>query len=393
MNSDPDNRALLPAGLHDLLPPDADHEAAVIRTLLTAFARHGYDQVRPPLVEFETGLTGNAGQTLADQMFRVMDPVSQRMMGVRADMTLQVARIAETRLVHAPRPLRLSYADHVLQVRGSQLRPERQFVQAGVELIGSAAVAADVEIVVLAGEALHAVGVATPSIDLNSPAIVAHTVADLDLSRGEVAAIRAALDHKDSATVRQLTARNRLDGSPTARLLEALVSLAGDADATLAGLRALSLSRAAAAEVERLSAVVDGVRRASPDLALTVDPVEYRGFEYQTSVSFTAFARGVRGELGRGGRYVTQAGEPATGFSLYLDSIMRAVGPPARPKRVFLPFSTSLETARDLRRQGWMTVAGLEPATDGRREALRLGCSHIACADGAPVPVTPDEQG
>ena len=230
MNPDPDNRALLPAGLHDLLPPDADHEAAVIRTLLEAFSRLGYDQVRPPLVEFESGLSGNAGQMLADQMFRVMDPVSQRMMGVRADMTLQVARIAETRLVHAPRPLRLSYADHVLQVRGSQLRPERQFVQAGVELIGSDAVAADVEIVVLAGEALRAAGVATPTIDLNSPAIVAHILADIDLERREIAAIRAALDHKDAATVRQLTGRNGLAGSPTARLLDALIGLAGDAD-------------------------------------------------------------------------------------------------------------------------------------------------------------------
>ena len=160
MNSEHDNRALLPAGLHDLLAPDADHESAVIRTLVDAFACHGYDQVRPPLLEFESGLVGNAGQALADQMFRVMDPVSQRMMGVRADMTLQVARIAETRLVHAPRPLRLSYADHVLQVQGSQLRPERQFVQAGVELIGSDAVSADVEIVMLAGEALHVAGVA-----------------------------------------------------------------------------------------------------------------------------------------------------------------------------------------------------------------------------------------
>lgn len=384
MNSDPDKSALLPNGLHDLLPPEADHEAATIRMLLDAFARHGYDQVRPPLVEFETSLTGAGGQTLADQMFRVMDPVSQRMMGVRADLTLQVARIAASRLVHAPRPLRLSYADHVLQVRGSQLRPERQFVQAGVELIGTDAVGADVEIVLLAVEALRAAGVAAPSIDLNSPAIVARLLAGFDLSGSEIAAIRAALDHKDAATMRQIAGRNGLGGSAMARLLEALIGLAGDAEDTLQSLRALDLGDSATEEVERLAAVVDGVRRAAPDLALTLDPVEYRGFEYQTSVSFTAFARGVRGELGRGGRYVTQAGEPATGFSLYLDSIMRAVGAPAVRERVYLPTGTAVEAARALRDAGWVTVAGLEPDSDARSEAERLGCSHVLDTSGAP---------
>lgn len=388
MSSDAENRALLPAGLHDLLPPDAAHEAEIIRTLLRVFARFGYDQVRPPLVEFETGLKGDAGASLTDQIFRVMDPVSQRMMGVRADITMQVARIAESRLVEAPRPLRLSYADHVLQVQGSQLRPERQFVQAGVELVGSATESADIEIVVLAGEALREAGVKAPTIDLNSPAIVAHILADLDVSDSERAALRAALDHKDAATVKQITGENGIAGSSTALLLDVLVGLAGEADQTLEGLQALALPDRAAAEVARLAAVITGIRQADPDLPLTLDPVEYRGFEYQTSVSFTAFGTGVRGELGRGGRYVTNAGEPATGFTLYLDSLMRAVGPPVRVDRLFLPFATPVERAQDLRAQDWVTVSGLDPAADDRTEARRLGCSHILGADGAIEPVT-----
>src|SRR3546814_6985081 len=99
-------------------------------------------------------------------MFRVMDPVSQRMMGRRNDVTLQVARIAATRLRDAVRPLRMAYAGQVLRVRGSQLRPERQFAQAGFELIGSDALAADVETGVLAAEAVAALGVPGLSLDL-----------------------------------------------------------------------------------------------------------------------------------------------------------------------------------------------------------------------------------
>src|SRR5271155_427425 len=132
-------RALLPAGLRDGLPPDAAQRAAVIERLIAEFGAHGYERVEPPLVEFEDSLLpakASGGPGGGPEIFRLMDPLSQRMMGVRADMTIQVARIATTRLASRPRPLRLSYAGDVLRVKGTQLRPERQFVQVGAELIG-----------------------------------------------------------------------------------------------------------------------------------------------------------------------------------------------------------------------------------------------------------------
>src|SRR5580692_12745911 len=152
-------RALLPAGLRDGLPPDAAQRAAVIERLIAEFGAHGYERVEPPLVEFEDSLLPS-GPGAGPEIFRLMDPLSQRMMGVRADLTIQVARIATTRLAARPRPLRLSYAGDVLRVKGSQLRPERQFVQVGAELIGAPSVAADVEVVRLAADALAAIGVA-----------------------------------------------------------------------------------------------------------------------------------------------------------------------------------------------------------------------------------------
>src|SRR5215469_11076161 len=135
MNETP-HPALLPTGLYDLLPPEAEVEAEVTARLMGVLASHGYEQVKPPLVEFEDTLLAGAGAVMASDTFRTMDPTSHRMIGVRADMTPQVARIAATRLSHKPRPLRLSYAGQVLRVRGSQMRPERQVGQAGAELIG-----------------------------------------------------------------------------------------------------------------------------------------------------------------------------------------------------------------------------------------------------------------
>ena len=139
-------KARLPAGLRDVLPPDAAAETETTARLLAAFASRGYEQVDPPLLEFEESLLIGAGAATAEQTFRLMDPVSHRMMGLRTDITVQVARIATTRLRNLPRPLRLCYAGQVLRVKGTQLRPDRQFGQAGIELIGSDSSAADAEI-------------------------------------------------------------------------------------------------------------------------------------------------------------------------------------------------------------------------------------------------------
>src|SRR5271155_1993879 len=171
MTDEPPNPALLPAGLRDMLPPDAETEASAVEALMEAFAAHGYARVKPPLLEFEDSLLAGSGAAVAEQTFRLMDPDSQRMMGLRADTTPQVSRIATTRLVNAPRPLRLSYAGQCLRVRGSQLAPDRQMAQAGIELIGSAVPAADAGVVLFGAEALAAVGLTNVSFDLTVPTL------------------------------------------------------------------------------------------------------------------------------------------------------------------------------------------------------------------------------
>ncbi|MEE8272556.1 MAG: ATP phosphoribosyltransferase regulatory subunit [Alphaproteobacteria bacterium] len=374
------HKALLPAGFHDVLPPDAGHEAAVVERLMAVLASHGYARVKPPLVEFEETLLGGVGTAMAKETFRLMDPISQRMMAVRADMTLQIARIADSRLGSAPRPLRLGYAGQVLRVKGSQLRPERQFAQVGAELIGTAEPAADVEVAALAATALRAVGAANLSIDLKSPVLVTALLDEMPPPADRAAPLRHALDRKDAAMVGEI-------GGAAAPPLAALMAATGRAVDALPALERLKLPGAAAAERDRLVEVARLVADAAPDLVVTVDPVEHRGFEYHIGVSFTLFARGVRGELGRGGRYRTgTGGSPATGVTLFMDSVLRALPPPATPDRLYLPFGTARGDADRWRGDGWVTVAGLAPAADAAAEARRLGCSHVL-ADGAVRPV------
>ena len=363
--------ALLPQGLRDLLPPHAAIEAEVVARHMAVLASHGYERVKPPLAEFEENLLSGAGAAMAKETFRLMDPISQRMIGLRADMTPQVARIATTRLANAPRPLRLCYAGQVLRVRGGEIRAERQVGQVGAELIGTDEVAADVEVVTLAAAALAASGVSGLSVDLTLPTLVPAVCAGLGLDSGAVEALRAALDHKDAAAVAAV-------GGRAAALLGKLLAGAGAAKKAMASLQALELPPRAAAERARLAAVVTAVQQAAPDLALTIDPVENRGFEYHTGVSFTLFARGVGGELGRGGRYRTGNGhgEPATGFTLYTDTVLRALPEPQPVPRLYVPLGTSAAAAARCRAEGWATVAGLTPAGNAAAEAKRLNCAH-----------------
>src|SRR5260221_14159997 len=195
-SNDNDHRGLLPAGLADLLPPDAAREARAIDVAIERFAAFGYERVKPPMVEFEESLLGGPGAALASQTFRLMDPVSQRMMGVRPDMTVQVARIAVTRLKHEPRPLRLSYGGNVIRVRGTALKPERQFAQVGAELIGVDSAEADAEAVLLAVEALRATGVEALTIHLNLPTLVAAVAAGPQIEGETLRRPRPALDRK-----------------------------------------------------------------------------------------------------------------------------------------------------------------------------------------------------
>ena len=366
----PPNPALLPAGLRDLLPPEAETEASAVEALMTVFAAHGYQRVKPPLLEFEDSLLAGSGAAVADQTFRLMDPDSHRMMGLRADTTPQVARIAITRLGAAPRPLRLSYAGQCLRVRGTQLDPDRQIAQAGVELIGHDSPEADAENVIVAAEALAAVGLTRVSFDLTLPMLVPSLLDDAGLTGPDRVALSRALDRKDAVAVSQ-------HGGALAPVLTDLLLAAGPADRALAALAAAKLPKLAGALAERVAATVAAIRSASPEIRLTVDPVEFRGFRYESGVSVTVYAPGRHEELGRGGRYICGDNEPATGLTLYPDAILRVASPRQARPRVFVPFGSDRIAVAQLRADGFATVAALAMAADNIAEANRLGCSHI----------------
>lgn len=373
------NPALLPAGLRDLLPPAAELEAAAVATLMATFAAHGYERIKPPLIEFEDGLLAGSGAATADQIFRIMDPDTHRMMGLRADMTPQVARIATTRLGGVERPLRLCYSGQCLRARGSQVDPDRQVAQAGIELIGCDSLAADAEMVLVGAEALAALGLTRVSFDLTLPQLAPTLLAEAGFAGPARQLLLRALDRKDAAAVTE-------HGGRLAATLTGLLRTAGVVGPALSRLAALDLPPASAALAARLAETVRVIAERAPGLKLTVDPLEFRGLQYHTGVCTTVYAAGQHEVLGRGGRYLVGASEPATGLTLYPDVILRAFAAPAARARLFVPVGYDHAVAAALRSVGYATVAALDPVDDPVAEARRLRCTHILRA-GAAEPI------
>jgi len=370
----PPHPALLPAGLRDLLPPDAETEAASVEAMMGVFASHGYARVKPPLLEFEESLLSGAGAALADQVFRIMDPDSHRMMAIRADMTPQVARIAATRLAGAPRPLRLSYAGQCIRTRALR-ETDRQVAQAGIELIGADSAAADAEAMLVAAEALLALGVQRLSLDLTLPTMAPALLDASHVSGPARQALARALDRKDIAAVAE-------HGGAMAPMLAELVLAAGPAEGALAALEKADLPAPQRALAARLGEVVALLRAQAPHLRLTIDPLEFRGFRYHTGIAVTVFAPGRHEEMGRGGRYLSADGEPATGVTLFADAILRAAPPPSLKRKILVSGDGSA-----LRQAGFATLSSLG-ADISVAEAQRLSCTHLFL-DGQIV-VLPD---
>ncbi|CAN5117532.1 ATP phosphoribosyltransferase regulatory subunit [soil metagenome] len=360
---------LLPEGLSDRLPPVAEASARLTRDVLDTVAAHGYGRVMPPLAEFEETLTRRLQSAGAEDLLRVVDPISQRTLALRPDMTAQVGRIAATRLAKAPRPLRLCYGGPVMRLRADQLHPERERMQLGAELIGSDSVAAAVEIVNVAIEALQHAGVEGITIDFTLPDLV-DCLADgpMPVPDEEREGLRDRLDAKDAGAVAAL-------GAGAAAYLP-LIALAGPFHAAMERLEAFDAGVAGRAIASRIAGLRAIAKPIGWDITLTLDPTERHGFEYQRWFGFSIFADGFIGEIGRGGSYAIRRDdggmEPAMGFSLYPDPLIDAGFGRTERKCLFLPLGHDAEQAKALRAEGWVTVAALAEGDDGRA----LGCGY-----------------
>lgn len=322
------NRALLPRGFSDQLPPEADREAAAIAALGQLFSAFGYKRIKPPLVEFEDTLFApGPGASLPHEAFRILDPDSYKMMGVRSDITPQIARIAATRLSDMKRPLRLTYANDVLRTTANQHRTARQFCKVGCEIIGSASIEADHELCILAIMGLKKLGVAHITLDLSLPRLIGYLFTPEELTP----ALKDAIDNRDAGRIQDL-----LDYGSRSAFIVSLVQNSGDRNQIMSLLKDNLVDENALQDIQNLETLINNLVKACTDLqfddvTITVDPLESKGFEYHRGIAFSLFAGNVNGEVGRGGRYTIPGNssdnlvEQACGFTLYMDTVSKAM--------------------------------------------------------------------
>lgn len=370
---------LLPVGMTDVLPPLINGESETVEKVTAVFESFGYQKVSPPLLEFEETLLSEKYGDLSTQTFRLTDAVSGKIMGLRADMTPQIGRIAVTRLKQEPRPLRLAYSGHVVRMFPTQLNPARQILQVGAEFIGIDCAKADAEIILLAAEALEKAGVRDFVFDLNLPTLFPALCAAYGVDRDDREKMTAFLNQKDFSAAEAVLETTNRKARAAKSMFVSLFQAFGECERVLDLLKGLNLPEEAAAERARLFEVVSILKQEKPDLALTIDVLENRGFEYHCGICFAVFSKQNDHELGRGGRYIAGVDgalcEPAVGVTLFMSDILSVLEKKETKTRVYIPFAVPFHQTAELREKGYVTVYGVRPGE--REEARRLSCSCI----------------
>ncbi|MBA3581721.1 MAG: ATP phosphoribosyltransferase regulatory subunit [Gammaproteobacteria bacterium] len=323
-----DNRWLLPEGIQEILPQEAARLELLRRRLLDQYASWGYELVIPPLIEYLESLLIGAGSDLELQTFKITDQLNGRMMGIRADMTPQVARI-DAHQLRRDEPTRLCYIGTVLHTRPDGFAGSRSPVQTGAELYGHEGPASDIEIISLMIETLRAAGLQELYIDIGHVGIYREVANAAGFDKAQTDTVFDLLQRKALVEIREYLTANKVNANAQAMLL-ALVELNGDISVLNKARTQLKAAGKKVVEaLDYLTQVAEGVQQRAPDLNLHFDLAELRGYHYhQTGVVFAAYAPGEGQEVARGGRYdgigaVFGRPRAATGFSTDLNALMR----------------------------------------------------------------------
>ncbi len=354
---------VLPDHIADVLPSEARHIEELRRHLLDTASSYGYELVMPPLLEHLESLLTGTGEALDLQTFKLVDQLSGRTLGLRADTTPQVARI-DAHLLNRTGVTRLCYCGPVAHTHPARPYASREPLQLGAEIYGHGGLEADLEILRLALDCLGAAQVADLSVDLAEASIVATLLQDLDLGRARPAEVHAALAAKDTSELRQIT--RDFPAAVRAVLLE-LPQLYGDVTVLDEAERAFKVFPGLAGALDRLRWLaqrLDGVR-------LTIDLGDLQGYAYYSGARFAIYAQDVGDALVRGGRYdgvgavfghKVDRARPAAGFSLDLKALVGSAAPRPLTAAIRAPWDESGElhaAVTALRRRGETVVCVL----------------------------------
>ncbi|MXS82594.1 ATP phosphoribosyltransferase regulatory subunit [Nitrosomonas oligotropha] len=353
---------LLPEFVEDILPAEAIHIEGMRRQVMDLLMVHGYQQVVPPLLEYVESLLTGSGSDMDLHMFKVIDQLSGRMMGLRADMTPQVARI-DAHLLNFEGITRLCYANSVLHTVPSGITKTREPLQVGAELYGHSGLESDLEVQRLMLQCLAVSGVSAIQLDLGHVAVFRGLIKGASISHELEAELYTVLQAKDVSTLKELCVNLQ---KQTREALLLLPELYGD-------YKVLADAASRLPDYPQIRAALNELSIAKEELKPIVDEIAFdladlRGYHYHTGMVFAAYTSGCSNAIALGGRYdeIGKAfgrARPATGFSMDLRELSRLMKPQSYPKAISAPYqkkNTELESKiEQLRKSGQIVVVEL----------------------------------
>ncbi len=350
---------LLPENIADVLPSEARKIENLRRLILDNFHLYGYELVMPPMLEYLESLLAGVGQHTDLRTFKLVDQLSGRTLGIRADMTIQVARI-DAHLLNRESITRLCYVGSVLHTRRSGLHATREPLQIGAEIYGHLGLEADVEMQELLLATLALAGITQVRLDLCHVGILRTIIAGDDAAKVNEAELVALLEAKDLPGLRTISVNYKPE---TRAALLALPGLYGDASVLKQARQVLPELPAIGKALDELETLAEA---AGKD-CVTVDLADLRGYHYESGLIFAAYAPGLPNALARGGRYDVGAAfgrsRPATGFSMDLREFARLVPVAVRKRAIHAPWggvdAGLKEKIVELRKAGEVVIQSL----------------------------------
>ena len=374
------NQWTLPDYVEDMLPDEAVYLESLRRSILDLYQAHGYFYVIPPMLEYIESLNSN-GQDMDLDTFKVVDQLSGRLMGVRADITPQVARI-DAHLIHNEEVTRLSYAGSVLRTKPASFLQSREPFQIGAELYGFKGIEADLEIQTLLIKTLNTIGIKTPVFDFNHLDIFTSLIASSNIDRDLLDRLYEAMQKKDQSEVKSLT--QSLDKKNREALI-ALVSLYGDVNILKEAEKVLPQDKAIKNALQFLNQIDKALKEY--EIKISYDLSDIRGYQYHNGLVFSVYADQCYSPIALGGRYDNIGASfgrkrPATGFTMDLKNIVTLFPNGKKAKAILAPqgndagLQKAIET---LRQQGDIVAIDLF----GDMNAIQNNCDRILMQDAA----------
>mgnify|MGYP001215529863 CR=1 FL=1 len=354
---------LLPPGFKDELFEQSSTEHKYKNKIIKIFQKNGYALIKTPLIEYANAYNKN-------NSFLIKIEKNQKDLTLRNDITMQIARVASSRLVNNQRPLKICYYGEVVRKKGTMLRPERQFLQVGAECIGEMNYLADVEILNLAYESLNSVGIKDITIELSSNVFLDFLLKKNKNKKSEDK-IRSFLRKKDLKNTIKYLNNDLINFAKT------LLACSGNFHEKKLLLNKLKINKDTKIAVEELTKIFKNFQKINNNVEIILDLTESDYLNYHNGTRFTIFSKNVRGEVARGGRYQTNNGkniENATGFNCYMDTIIRASTYKESVKKILIPFNTNKLIKNKITKKGFIIETFFEKKINIRKLAKIRNC-------------------